>query len=444
MAISTQTQLFGAEELSGPTPRGGALDESPDSPESFVLSRSRDRITRRIERRDGRTSETRFDLRSPTRKRTPSQSELAAVADAAFLQMEERPKHHLGAATVRVADLFSGCGIMSLGVGEACRALEQRMETVVAIDMNRAALKVYADNFPGVMARQENIQALLDGEFGAHPTSAEKAFVASVGAIDVLIGGPPCQGHSNLNNHTRRDDPKNGLYARMARFAELFEPSHLIIENVPAVLHDRNKVVTKTQAWLTELGYAVDQATVEVAGLGVAQRRKRHVLVASRVHTPDVDRWVRALAQPRRSVGWAIGDLRKISHESAFDALGSPSAETKKRIAWLFRHGKFELPDTMRPDCHRLKAHSYKSVYGRMHWDEPAQTITSGFTSMGQGRYVHPMEQRTITPHEAARLQFIPDFFRFDDSIGRTALSEMIGNAVPAKLAYVLALQLLR
>lgn len=61
-----------------------------------------------------------------------------------------------------------------------------------------------------------------------------------------------------------------------------------------------------------------------------------------------------------------------------------------------------------------------------------------------QGRYVHPKEPRTITPHEAARLQFIPDFFHFDESVGRTALSEMIGNAVPAKLTYALALELLR
>ena len=98
----------------------------------------------------------------------------------------------------------------------------------------------------------------------------------------------------------------------------------------------------------------------------------------------------------------------------------------------------------MRPDCHRLKEHSYKSVYGRMYWEQPAQTITSGFTSMGQGRFVHPKAKRTITPHEAARLQFIPDFFSFGDTIRRTSLAEIIGNAVPTKLTYVLALELLR
>jgi DNA (cytosine-5)-methyltransferase 1 len=75
-----------------------------------------------------------------------------------------------------------------------------------------------------------------------------------------------------------------------------------------------------------------------------------------------------------------------------------------------------------------------KSVYGRLSWDRPAQTITSGFGSMGQGRYVHPLRRRVITPHEAARLQGLPDFFSFDSVVGRTLLHEMIGNAVPPQL----------
>jgi DNA (cytosine-5)-methyltransferase 1 len=73
-------------------------------------------------------------------------------------------------------------------------------------------------------------------------------------------------------------------------------------------------------------------------------------------------------------------------------------------------------------------------MYGRLRWNLPAQTITSGYGSMGQGRYVHPGKRRTITPHEAARLQTIPDWFRFDSASTRTALARMIGNAVPPLL----------
>jgi DNA (cytosine-5)-methyltransferase 1 len=70
-------------------------------------------------------------------------------------------------------------------------------------------------------------------------------------------------------------------------------------------------------------------------------------------------------------------------------------------------------------------------MYGRLAWDQLAQTITTGFTSMGQGRYVHPSRPRTLTPHEAARLQTFPDWFQWGESVPRTLLSTMIGNAVP-------------
>jgi DNA (cytosine-5)-methyltransferase 1 len=73
-------------------------------------------------------------------------------------------------------------------------------------------------------------------------------------------------------------------------------------------------------------------------------------------------------------------------------------------------------------------------MYGRLRWDAPAQTITSGYGSMGQGRYVHPGRRRTLTPHEAARLQTIPDWFTFDSAGTRTELARMIGNAVPPLL----------
>jgi DNA (cytosine-5)-methyltransferase 1 len=101
------------------------------------------------------------------------------------------------------------------------------------------------------------------------------------------------------------------------------------------------------------------------------------------------------------------------------------------------------VPYERRPDCHRNGGHTYKSVYGRLHWDRPAQTITTGFSSVGQGRFVHPRRPRTITPHEAARLQFIPDFFRFG-SAARGELTTMIGNAVPPRATFAMVLALLR
>jgi DNA (cytosine-5)-methyltransferase 1 len=401
-------------------------------------------IERTVILTDGRSSTTPIALDQSPGKKMLSGAELAELADAQFLRLREWPSVDLASAAVRLVDLFSGCGLMTLGVWEACRAIGRRVEPVLALDISETAVRVYKQNFPGARVMTTEIEHLLERRLGEKSTKIERKFTQALGSIDILVGGPPCQGHSNLNNYTRRSDPKNALYERMARFAELVRPNHIIIENVSAVLHDRGRVVTRTAIALRRLGYSVDQIVADVSSLGVAQRRRRHVLVASLTRTIDLERTLALYERRPRNLKWAIGDLSTVTGKTPFDVASASSEANRKRIQYLFMKNCHDLPDSRRPDCHRLKAHTYKSVYGRMHWDEPAQTITSGFTSMGQGRYVHPQERRTLTPHEAARLQFIPDFFRFGNGVGRAAVAEMIGNAVPTKLTYVLALDLLR
>ena len=144
-----------------------------------------------------------------------------------------------------------------------------------------------------------------------------------------------------------------------------------------------------------------------------------------------------------RSVRWACGDLMGASRAGNFDSHAASSKVNMARIDYLFNHDLLDLPNEMRPPCHRLKSHSYNSLYGRLSWDMPAPTITSGFNSPGQGRFVHPQARRTLTPHEAARIQSIPDFFDWGES-NRESLTQMIGNAVPPMLAYAVAVELLR
>jgi DNA (cytosine-5)-methyltransferase 1 len=103
-------------------------------------------------------------------------------------------------------------------------------------------------------------------------------------------------------------------------------------------------------------------------------------------------------------------------------------------MKYLLDRGEYDLPNELRPPCHQGD-HSYKSMYGRLKWDEPAQTITSGFGSIGQGRYMHPERARALTAHEAARIQGFPDYFDFSSCPTRSALATMIGNAVPPALA---------
>ncbi len=438
-----QAQLFAEELDAGPRTIEGT-DAERESVELFALTPDRLHIERTIRRRDGSQFNSRLPVPVTVRAKAPSQAQLAAISDLAFLRSTAWPERPGTGDSLRSADLFSGCGMMTLGLWEACRAIGRSLHPVLGADVDSTALGVYKRNFPKAATLATPIETHVTGALGAGPSTAEEALISRIGSVDFLVGGPPCQGHSDLNNHTRRDDPKNRLYERMARFAELFKPAHIICENVSAVLHDKGRVVEKTMAWLKRLGYMVDQQVADVASLGVPQRRRRHVLVASLRHPPDIQRSLSRFAREPREISWALGDLLRVKGNSALDKASVIGATNQQRIAYLFRRNEYDLPDRLRPDCHRLKTHSYKSVYGRMHWDRPAQTITSGFTSMGQGRYVHPKLPRTLTPHEAARLQFIPDFFELGEDTRRTALANMIGNAVPAKLIYVLALDLLR
>ena len=176
------------------------------------------------------------------------------------------------------------------------------------------------------------------------------------------------------------------------------------------------------------------------------QRRHRVIVVASLdpfVDAAFFDRVIANFSCEERTVKWAISDLLGARSIDQIDAITKLSPVSQRRVDWLFDNDEYDLPDRMRPDCHRLNDHSYKAVYGRLYWDKPAWTITTGFQVMGQGRFVHPRERRVITSHEAARLQFIPDFFRFvTDS--RKGYAKMIGNAVPSKLAYAIVCELLR
>jgi DNA (cytosine-5)-methyltransferase 1 len=318
----------------------------------------------------------------------------------------------------------------------------KKFEAVFALDSDEPSLNVYKKNFNPVYAPNKDVWSVLTGKVGDSLKGEERSLLKKIGSIDVCLAGPPCQGHSDLNNHTRRDDKRNHLYERVARFAEVACPSHLIIENVPTIVHGKDRALDKTIRHLEQLGYKVDAGIIDLTSLGVPQRRKRHVVVASG-QSLSIEEIVKIhRVSEERTVRWAIADLAR---KSAVDLFDSPSVLTKenaKRIEYLMRTGTYDLPNHLRPLCHQ-DDHSYVSMYGRLFYERPAQTITSGFGSPGQGRYIHPTGHRTLTPHEAARLQFFPDSFDFSSVRLRTALANMIGNAVPMLLAFVLCLAIL-
>lgn len=357
---------------------------------------------------------------------------------APALDAKTRPDFSAGAAPLRVVDLFAGCGGLTLGIAQSAAHAGHGIDVRLALDFEQAAVDVYKANFPKANVLTASVEDYFDGELGDEFTARELETRAAVGRTEILVGGPPCQGHSNLNNKTRRNDPKNRLYLRMARAAEVLEPGIVVIENVPSVRLDTAGVVKTTYAHLQQLGYTVAAATIGLHALGVAQKRKRHVILATNIDGVSPAEVLEALAgredDASFDLAWAIRDLQGLPQPTGYDQPTKATAANLDRMRYLDEHGLVNLPNDQRPVCHQNESHSYKSMYGRLSWNEPAQTITSGFGSMGQGRYVHPGELRTLTAHEAARIQGFPDYFRFDAVSGRGALAVMIGNAVPPAL----------
>lgn len=388
-----------------------------------------------------RTVRTGEGATSSTISTVPRGSDLASEFDKAWLRSKHWPELSEQNGVVRVADLFCGLGGMTLGAWEACRSLGLRCNPVFAADTDEDATSVFASNFRGCRTTNLGVDQFLDSELGESESESERKLKREIQSIDLLLAGPPCQGHSDLNNFSRRDDPRNSLMLKVVRFAELFRPPSIIIENVQGARRDKNQVTQKTEEHLHRLGYDTESLLADASDIGIAQKRRRFFLLASLKGRPSIDRIFNAHAGPKTDFDWACGDLSS-KGSSIFDSPARVFEQNQDRMNYLIENDLYELPDSERPDCHRLKDHGYNSVYGRMWADRPSPTITTGFGSPGQGRFTHPREPRTLTPHEAARLQFIPDFFQIEID-KRKKLQKLIGNAVPPKMAFALSLELL-
>ena len=359
---------------------------------------------------------------------------------------------HGTVTTIKIADLFCGAGGLSSGVREAIRACGFRYKSVLAVDIDPIALDVYRRNFDPAQTSNgdawisvtKNYSTRIDkAHFTATPQVLNENLRGPIGSVDILIGGPPCEGHSNSNNHTRRTDQRNSYYVVMPAMAVVLGARAVIVENVPGVQHDHREVLKVARELFETSGYYVDAAVVDATALGLPQTRKRHVLIASKERQPKLEMIINALRRPQRDLSWAIDDLRCIGSTDPFDSVPTLSEVNQRRIKYLFDNNEYDLPNHQRPASHR-NGHTYPSIYGRLRWDQPSGTITTGFNTPGRGRYIHPDIQRTITAHEAARIQGFPDVFEFKLVNGttptRAALAKMIGDAVPPPMGYVAGL----
>lgn len=352
-------------------------------------------------------------------------------------------------------DLFSGAGGLALGALDGWRSAGLRASVAAALDADGDALEIYERNLAPEYVRRGDVATTIDfqvlgsggaARFAYPPRIVDTRLAARLHGVSAIVAGPPCQGHSNLNNHTRRDDVRNRLYLAVPAFAVATGATVVVIENVPEVVRDRDGVVASTHALLHEAGWSIAHGVLDASDFGWPQRRRRYFLVGvrdGRGTSEPLAPLLRCAERTAHDLRWCIGDLAGLENQFPLHKPATLSDENKRRIDWLFENGKYELDASERPRCHR-NGTTYGSVYGRLKWEEPAFTITTGFLTPGRGRYVHPGERRTLTPREAARIQGFPDWFDFRLANGgwptnKTA-TKVIGDAVPPILGQLAAL----
>jgi DNA (cytosine-5)-methyltransferase 1 len=320
-----------------------------------------------------------------------------------------------------VMDLFSGAGGFTQGFVQA------GFVPVFAVELDPSASATYEANF------------------GPHCFSDDVAKVAEFPPADVIIGGPPCQGFSNLGAHIP-DDPRNQLWRHFVRAVRQVRPLVFVMENVPPLLRsaEGRAFISQTQA----LGYSVEGHILNSADFGAPQVRKRTIIIGSRLGAPPfpdqshVDPKKRDLIT-RHKFDWvtvrqAIGDLPFEPNGDGLHFGRNPTPKSIERYKHVPAGGnRWNLPEDLMPDCWKRKTKGGTDLFGRLRWNEPSVTIRTEFFKPEKGRYLHPEAHRPITHREAARLQGFPDHFKFIGS--KIDIARLIGNAVPVMLAYSIA-----
>ncbi len=357
---------------------------------------------------------------------------------------------------LQAIDLFCGCGGIAAGLRAA------GFQVMAGVDIEPRYIATFAHNFPSAKTCLLDLSSLPPSDFAAMLNLKR-------GRLDLLSGGPPCQGFSkNVPRRARHFEDTNNLLVRaFLDYCEFLMPRFVLMENVAEMRNGFGQAYTnEVFQRLEKLGYSVSHAVLNAADYGVPQRRRRAFFIAHRdggtPAFPGASHTKMNLLTTRNHVTvWeAIGDLPSLEHgKDANQYALTPFSDFQKtmrngnqtvanHVARKLQPTQYERLASLTPGqtMKDLPAHlqtkgGYSGAYGRLTKEMIAPTITRWVFHPGSGRWGHPVDTRLLTMREAARLQSFPDDFEFVGSYIQQA--GQIGNAVPPLLAQRIAENLL-
>ena len=336
-------------------------------------------------------------------------------------------------------DLFCGGG------GLTCGLKQSGFCVVAGVELDKTAAATYSANNPNTIMFNCDIKNI---------TGEDLLAASPNGKVDLIAACPPCQGFSSLTAKYKTNDKRNLLINEVVRLVKQVKPSVILIENVPGLANGRgNKIFQKAISELESVGYVLDYRICDVAEYGVPQHRKRLIVlgaVGEKINVPESTNGNERGKSPLKTVRETISGIsvptvfnaKKQANEkisSGWNVIRNISEITFRRLQAIPPEGdRRNLPEVLRPRCHRKKDNGFINVYGRMKWDSPAPTITGGCVTLSKGRFGHPDQMRTISVYEAALLQSFPKDYLFR-ARSIDEVCKIIGNAVPPYFARVMS-----
>jgi len=336
-------------------------------------------------------------------------------------------------------DLFSGCGGISWGFMMA------GFKPIAGVEILPDPAETYTENI-GVPGLCQSVSEFVSDAFrslSSNETNSlwPQSLAASLkNGVDVIVGGPPCQGYSPLGKMSRGASKKrhhrelNALWRDYLAAVELLRPKAVVTENVPEFV--KSPEFRKFRVQLRSMGYRTETRVLNAYDYGVPQMRKRSFTLALKHIRPSFPPTINTHETVRDAIEW----LSLVPDETNWHVGRHPKPMSIERYKVIPPGGnRFDLmrrrPD-ITPRCWLEKPTGTTDVFGRLTWDGPASTIRTEFFKPEKGRYLHPEADRAITHREAALLQTFPCTYKFVGN--KTSAARQIGEAVPPRLAEAL------